>query len=40
MTADLAFSLVKRFKFEECNIYKIEIRLEKEQQGYDNTIKH
>jgi hypothetical protein len=40
MTTDLAFSFVKRFKFEYCSIYNTEISLEKEKQGYRHVIKH
>jgi hypothetical protein len=40
MTTDLAFSFVKRFKFEHCSIHNIEIWLEKEKQGYRHVIKH
>ncbi len=40
MTLDLAFSFVKRFKFEHCSMYNVETGLEKEKQGYDDIIKH
>ncbi len=40
MTSDLAFSFVKRFKFDQCCILDIETCLEKEKQGYDDIIKH
>jgi hypothetical protein len=40
MTSDLAFSFVKRFKFDRCCIFDIETSLEKEKQGYDDIVKH